>query len=179
MSIPSFGTPRRTDGTPEVDPLRGCLNCAALRRQLATVERERDEALRLNAEQGERLRTAQARIAALEAALHSHPDREKLITDLRALLAERESDWHDMGSELRKAKARVKKLEGRLYAYADEAHRLSDCLRAYDGGGIPSSDAHKAFGLLHTIEQDVGLKPMDERKAREAAEAAEETPDDA
>jgi len=98
-----------------------------LARRIADLRTERDEALRVNAEQGERLRTAQARVAALE---------------------------------------------GRLYAYADEAHRLSDCLRAYDGGGIPSRDAHKAFGLLHTIEQDVGLKPMDERKAREAAEAA-------
>jgi len=45
-----------------------------LRGQLAEVERERDDALRVNAEQGERLRTAQARIAALEAACEGDVD---------------------------------------------------------------------------------------------------------
>jgi len=175
-----FGTPTDTGGEPVYGPTPlshpdryECAGCRALRRRLAVAEQERDEAQARAARLYDDINSLECDIAsAFGWKMHG----EQFGKAVRRAVKERDEALRintHQAERLRNAQARVAELEARLYGYADEAHRLYDCLRAYDRGGIPMSDARGAFGLLRKIEQDAGLRPMDERSARQAAEQEE------
>ena len=53
----------------------------------------------------------------LQGKLHSHPDREKLIVQLRDLLRQREDDLHTLAAEARQAQATIAELQNELRWY--------------------------------------------------------------
>ena len=60
-------------------------------------------------------------------------------------------EWEDLELRAERAEARVKELEEELTAIKHEAWRLVQVLNAYDGSGIPRSDASDAFAFLQKI----------------------------
>lgn len=55
---------------------------------------------------------------------------EKLAEDMKRLL-DHQQEWRGLGAR---------------------AHQLVECLKGYDGSGIPSSDASDAFALLREMQ---------------------------
>lgn len=112
-------------------------------------------------------------IERLEAALHSHPDREKLIVDLRALHEQQKTDLHEFASMLKKSELRVKELGAVVEALVlwdsfdrtcpMQLTKMSTVLKALVSQARKAAEAAKPPSVCPQMGRRMDSKPLSEK----------------